>query len=163
MKLAFTTLACPGWTLEQAAAVGAEQGYEGIELRLLDGELLEPRLPAPERRRVGRVTGDAGLAICAVDTSLRLVGTGAEFLDDVRAWCELAAGWSAPVVRVFGGEPASGVAPADVLPRAGERLAQAAEIAAPLGVRVAIETHDAFSSAASVAQLVAHVPPAGSG
>jgi sugar phosphate isomerase/epimerase len=163
VRLAFTTLACPGWTLEQAAAAAVEHGYQGLELRLLDGELLDPRLPASERRRVSRVTGDAGLAICAVDTSLRLVKAGDGFLDDVRAWCELAAEWSAPVVRVFGGEPPEGATPTGALGGAAERLARAAEIAAPLGVRVAVETHDAFSGAGTVAELVADVPRAGSG
>ena len=163
MRLAFTTLACPDWSLERAAGFGAEQGYEGIELRLLDGELLDARLSSAQRRRVARTTADAGLSICAVDTSLRLVAADAGFAGEVRAWCELAAEWAAPVVRVFGGQPAEGVALASALGRAAERLAQAAEIAAPLGVRVAIETHDAFSGAATVAELVAGVPSAGSG
>jgi fatty-acyl-CoA synthase len=163
VRLAFTTLACPDWTLEQAAAAGAEHGYQGLELRLLDGELLDARLAASGRRRVARAVEDAGLAICAVDTSLRLTTGGAGFAGEVRAWCELAAEWSAPVVRVFGGEPPDGVPLREAMPAAAERLSLAADVAAPLGVRVAVETHDAFSAAATVAELVSDVPPAGSG
>jgi sugar phosphate isomerase/epimerase len=38
MKLAFTTLACPGWSLDQAVAAARQYGYEGLELRLIDGD-----------------------------------------------------------------------------------------------------------------------------
>ena len=49
MKLAFTTLACPNWSLEQAVAAARQYGYEGLELRLLDGELLRPDLDIEAR------------------------------------------------------------------------------------------------------------------
>src|SRR4051812_2286627 len=49
MKLAFTTLACPGWSLEQAVAAARQYGYEGIELRLLDGELVRSDLDIDTR------------------------------------------------------------------------------------------------------------------
>jgi sugar phosphate isomerase/epimerase len=72
MKLAFTTLACPGWTLEQAVAAAQRYGYAGIELRLLDGELLRPNLDSATRRRVREVCDAAGLAIVCVDTSVKI-------------------------------------------------------------------------------------------
>ncbi len=33
MKLAFSTLGCPDWTLEQCVAAAGAYGYAGIELR----------------------------------------------------------------------------------------------------------------------------------
>ena len=50
MKLAFTTLACPDWTLEQAVDAAQRYGYAGIELRLLDGGA---RLRLRRRQRPG--------------------------------------------------------------------------------------------------------------
>ncbi|CAN0595181.1 unnamed protein product, partial [Laminaria digitata] len=33
MKIAFSTLACPDWTLQQAADQAAEMGYLGVDMR----------------------------------------------------------------------------------------------------------------------------------
>ena len=47
--LAFSTLGCPNWTLEQAAAQAEQNGYQALEVRLLDGEIIPVDLP-PQRR-----------------------------------------------------------------------------------------------------------------
>ena len=36
LKVAFSTVACPHWTLERAARAAAEYGYDGVELRTFD-------------------------------------------------------------------------------------------------------------------------------
>ena len=38
MKICFSTLACPAWTLDQVVNIAASSGYDGIELRFLEGE-----------------------------------------------------------------------------------------------------------------------------
>jgi len=38
MKLSFSTLACPDWTIPQITAMAAGAGYDGIELRFVQGE-----------------------------------------------------------------------------------------------------------------------------
>src|SRR5947208_3572803 len=107
MKLAFTTLACPGWSLEQAVAAARQYGYEGLELRLLDGELVRSDLDIDTRRRVRELCTDAGLPIVCVDTSVKVAqpdpAARAEQIRDGLAFLELAAGWDAPLIRVFGG------------------------------------------------------------
>jgi hypothetical protein len=47
-RIAFSTLAFPDATLAAAASAGRRWGYSGIELRLIDGELIEPALPPNE-------------------------------------------------------------------------------------------------------------------
>ena len=37
MKLAFSTLGCPQWSLEQIMDTAVQCGYEGIELRGIQG------------------------------------------------------------------------------------------------------------------------------
>ena len=54
VKLGFTTLACPDWTLEQAVTAAAEYGYDGIELRLIDDQVITPELLATNRERIKR-------------------------------------------------------------------------------------------------------------
>src|SRR5918998_366989 len=39
MKLAFSTLGCPNWELEDVARAAREYGYAGVELRALGGGL----------------------------------------------------------------------------------------------------------------------------
>jgi sugar phosphate isomerase/epimerase len=166
MKLAFTTLACPDWTLEQAIAAAQRYGYAGIELRLLDGELLRPDLDAAGRARVRDVCAAAGLPIVCVDTSVRIAQPDpADRETQVQAglaMLELAAAWGSPIIRVFGGPPAD--TPADAaIDAAAECLAPLAERGRALGVAVALETHDAFSSSVAVRQVLDRVPGPGAG
>src|SRR6266545_4161392 len=118
MKLAFTTLACPSWSLEQAVDQALRSGYEGLELRLLDGELLRSNLDSVVRGRVRSVCAEAGIPIVCIDTSVRIaqpdpVEREAHIREGL-AFLELAAEWDAPLIRVFGGPPA-GIAEADAL------------------------------------------------
>src|SRR6266545_4782446 len=126
MKLAFTTLACPSWSLEQAVDQALRSGYEGLELRLLDGELLRSNLDSVVRGRVRSVCAEAGIPIVCIDTSVR-------------------------------------IAEADALAAASACLAPLAERGRALGVAVALETHDAFSSSAAVAHVLGQVPGSGAG
>ena len=51
-RIAFSTLAFPDATLASAASYGRRWGYAGIELRLIDGELIDPSMPAADRAPV---------------------------------------------------------------------------------------------------------------
>ena len=57
--LAFSTLACPDWSWEQAVQKAVEYGYQGLELRGVEGE--EPEVALPDFVRVLR-TAEAELA-----------------------------------------------------------------------------------------------------
>jgi sugar phosphate isomerase/epimerase len=155
-RLAFSTLAFPGTTLARAASLGREYGYQGIELRLIDGELIDPSMPASARSAVRQTVAAVGLPIVAVDSSIRLTDTDPG--PDISRFLTLASEWECPLVRVFGG------ALSDDPPVRFEQLAGAArvlEASIPLaeraGVAIGLETHDAFSSANRVAELLAMV------
>ena len=100
-RIAFSTLAFPDATLAAAASAGRRWGYSGIELRLIDGELIDPAMPAARRAQVKRTLAAAGLPVVAVDSSIRL--TGDDPGPDLRRFLQLASDWEAPLVRVFGG------------------------------------------------------------
>src|SRR5262249_56129196 len=76
---------------------------------------------------------------------------------ELEAFVELAAEWESPVVRVFGGEISGGddSAAMDSMADVLDLVAPAAERA---GVGIAVETHDAWSSARAVAALLDLVP-----
>lgn len=160
MRFAYSTLACPGRRLEEALELGALAGYEGVELRLVDGELIDPAMSAQDRRRVARTCGQAGLPVAAVDSSLRVAAAAdpGATLAELGAFLELAAEWGAPVVRVFGGElPGDPGARQERLAAAARILERASDRAGELGIQVGVETHDAFLAAATVAELLALV------
>src|SRR5258707_1434114 len=71
-RLAFSTLASQGWSLEEAVDAAVKLGFVGLELGLLDGALLSADVDATGRRRVAKVMIEAGVAVAAVDTSIRL-------------------------------------------------------------------------------------------
>jgi sugar phosphate isomerase/epimerase len=157
---AYSTLACPGRRLEDALAVGAEAGYAGVELRLIDGELIDPAMSASQRRRVSGACRQAGLPIVAVDSSIRVAAAADPdgTLAEIGAFLELAAGWDAPAIRVFGGDlPDDPAGRRQRLAAAAGLLERASDRAEKLGVRIGVETHDAFLASATVAELLALV------
>ena len=161
-RVAFSTLAFPGATLASAASLGRRWGYSGIELRLIDGELIDPSMPAASRAQVKRTLAAAGLPVVAVDSSIRL--TDDDPGPELRRFLELASDWESPLVRVFGGALAADeAARAEQLRNAARVLESAVPLAERLGVAIGVETHDAFSASAVVAELLALVDPDATG
>ncbi len=134
MKLAFSNLAAPDWSIERATEAVTEYGYDGLELRLYGGEPIDPIAP-PELQ--------LDVPLACLDTSIEL---GGDFERPLAAALRLARAWNAPAIRVFGGPVGS--------------LSDVARRLEPLlvdDIRVALETHDSFSSAARVAELLSLV------
>jgi sugar phosphate isomerase/epimerase len=153
-RVAFSTLAFPKATLASAVSLGRRWGYAGVELRLIDGELIDPRMPATARAQVKRTVTEAGLPVVAVDSSIRL--TGDDPGPDLRSFLELASDWESPLVRVFGGALAADRAERQEQLRAAARvLAASVPHARRLGVAIGVETHDDFSASSVVAELLA--------
>ena len=158
-RIAFSTLAFPHATLASAASLGRSWGYSGIELRLIDGELIDPSMPAADRIGVKRTVAAAGLPVVAVDSSIRL--TDEEAGPELARFLELASDWEAPLVRVFGGALAVAQTVRQEQLRAAARVLEScAPLAERLGVAIGVETHDAFSASSVVAELLALVDPA---
>ncbi|HZQ81520.1 MAG TPA: TIM barrel protein [Gaiellaceae bacterium] len=140
--IAFSNLAAPGWTLERAVEAVSEYGYDGLELRLLDGDPIDIAALSGDRRRAVAAALAATTLVC-LDTSIELAGP---FEDELPAALELAREWGTDTIRVFGGE----VADLDDVARRLEPLLAD-------DVTVALETHDAFASAVRVAELLRRV------
>jgi fatty-acyl-CoA synthase len=132
VKLAFSNLAAPEWSLERCCDAVREYGYDGLELRLYEGEPIDVLAP-PDLDALD-------VPVCCLDTSIQLAG---DFERELPAAIELARQVGAQAVRVFGGEVA-----------ALDEVARRLEPILVPDVNVALETHDAFSSAARVAELL---------
>jgi fatty-acyl-CoA synthase len=163
-RFAFSTLGCPDWSLEQAVEAALEYGYDGIELRLLDGAVIEPNLAEAERLRVRSVLEESGLPLCCLDSSLTLAQPETagreELLDQGARMLELAVEWQAPYLRVFGsfGPPMNEWVAISSARSCLEDLARRAE---ELRVAVLLETHDIFRSTTAVRAIVRDIPCAG--
>jgi len=165
MKLGFSTLGCAEWGVQEILEAARTNGYEGVELRHYKGSLDLPKAladvpggPRGFRQRFEQ----AGVEICCVDSSLVLSDPQSS-VNDGRLMLDLARELGAPYVRVFGGDAAEGESREECLRRAAEKLSQLGKLAAERGVRALLETHDAFSTGAEVAELLDAVSEQGTG
>ncbi len=156
MKLAFSTLGCPEWDINQILDSARKHGYEGVELRFYRGSfdlasaLAEfPGGPGEFRRRFE----GAGIEICCLDTSVVLSEPGDSIAEGEKN-IELALALGAPYLRVFGGDVPENETRESCLKRAADKLSRLGEAADRQGLRVLLETHDAFSSGKQVAELL---------
>ncbi len=152
--LAFSTLGCPQWDMDRILRAATECGYAAVELRgylaEMDLPLAEPFTPANRAQTLRRFS-DAGIAICCVSSSGYVSKAN---VDHVRSHSELARDLNCPIVRIFGGGLPMDVPRAEGIARAAETLRQFGNIAQEFGVALVLETHDAFSTGAQVAELM---------
>ena len=165
MKLAFSTLGCPDWTVSQIVEAARRLGYDGVELRAVSGSLDLLSRPEFAAKQIGTTRAlfkDHGVEICCVDTSCVFhspeLSERVEQVELALRAAELAAQLSAPLIRVFPDKIQTGSTReetrdyiADSLRRIAERL--------PEGVQVGLETHGDFArteAAAEIASLADH-------
>ena len=164
MKYAFTTLACPAWSIEQVVEAATTLGYDGVELRLLDGAVINPEADRAKVEQAVARCRAPGVEVCALDSSCTFnhadPGAREREVSDLLRWIDLAEDLHVPLVRVFGGHARPGLAPEPpevVNDWVAEALSRAAPTAEQAGVTVVLETHDAFSSARRVAAVLDRV------
>src|SRR5690348_360390 len=98
MKISFSTLACPDWTMPRIIEIASSLGYDGIELRFVQGEDSLWKLPVfqgSELSSTKRTLADRGLMISCLDTSCRFHSPDASerqrWLDEGERMSDLAA------------------------------------------------------------------------
>ena len=152
--LAFSTLGCPAWDIERILWAATEYGYDAVELRgyLADVDLTAaaPFLPTA-RAATRRRFDDAGVGVCCVSSS-GVVAQGN--VDHVAAHAELAHDLGCPSVRVFGGKLPDAIPRMEAIARAAETLRAFGDAAQENGVQIVLETHDSFSTGATVDELL---------
>ena len=146
--LAFSTLGCPAWNMDTILSSAVTFGYSSVELRgyldEMDLPLATPFLPENRAATIQRFA-DSGITVCCISSS-GVVAQGN--LDHVKRHCALAHDLGSPLVRVFGGKPES-------REQALENLRAFGDAAADTGVAIVLETHDDFSTGATVEALLA--------
>jgi sugar phosphate isomerase/epimerase len=163
MKMSFSTLGCPDWTLDQIVGRACEYGFDGIAFRGLNGELDLTRVDefSPSRRKTTlSLIKRAGLVCNMLLTSTRVMLTDpvelAASLQNAKDHIDLAADMESPAVRIFGGAILSGLSHATAVARAGECLRELGRHAEGKGVKVLFETHDDWVRPDLVRRVIEH-------
>ncbi len=106
--LAFSTLGCPKWSFEEIVKCAVENGYNGIEIRGIKGELYLPKCPEFGEARIAetkRLIKDNNLKIVDLGSSTQLhhadIAKRKINLDEAKRFIDLAAKINCPNIRVF--------------------------------------------------------------
>ncbi|MFO7900466.1 MAG: sugar phosphate isomerase/epimerase family protein [Planctomycetota bacterium] len=159
MKLAFTTLGCPDWTLDQMIAGATEYGFDGIDFRGCAGEMDLWKLPAfgTDLQQTAASIRDAGLAVPCMSSSGRLLRDSDEeraaSMENLARFVEIGAALGARFVRVFGGYNEDRTED-EARAEAARTLDEMARVAAPHGMAVLVETHDDWIASDKLASLL---------
>ena len=160
MKLAFSTLGCPNWELENIAQAARAYGYVAIELRALGGDLDLLKRPEFQPETVEKTSGwlaDQALSVCCVDTSCtfdsRDSGERRKQVEAAVRHCELAAALGAPLIRIFPDRIPTGATRSETRDNIAVCLREVA-LRAPNRVSIGLETHGDFARGQAAAEIV---------
>jgi sugar phosphate isomerase/epimerase len=164
IPIAFSTLGCPAWEWNKILDFAHQHGFAAIELRGVQGNLDLPAHPIFAADRIEQTKKEihaSKLRIACVSSSANLYFEDAEKrakeLADARRFIDLAAMLGAPYVRVFGGKAESDKSPApsaETKARVAAGLRELGTYAGPHNVTVIIESHDHFTSSATLKDVL---------
>jgi sugar phosphate isomerase/epimerase len=159
--LAWSTLGSPGWSFEHTVAQAAANGYQALEVRLLDGQIIPSDLSAQRRQEIKRLLQQHQITIIGLGLSTRFSSPDpAERkanIEELRRYLELANDLEAPMVRTFGGNVVEGQTLEQTIDWVAQGLIGGISTAEAQGVTIVLETHDAFCRGAEVARVLAQV------
>ena len=168
MKIAYSTLACPDWTLQQAADQAASLGYQGVDLRsfLSESERMQSDPMSLEPSEVESIFNDSGvIPLClstgvkfdkAIDPPLigRIFGNEEAGVEDAKQFVDLADRIGAKFVRVFGNDLPAAEPRTWSMRRVTERLKLAAQTCRNTDVRMLIENAGSFARSNDLLELI---------
>jgi len=164
IPIAFSTLGCPAWDWKKILDFADQHGFSAVELRGLQGNMDLPANVLFSADRIAQTKSDlaaAKLKIACVSSSANLYWDDpekrAKDLSDARHFIDLASALGAPYVRVFGGKAPDDKAPAPddaTKKRVAAGLRELGEYAGPRKVTVILESHDQFTSSATLKDVM---------
>ena len=158
MKLAFSTLGCPDWSIEKIAEFAGAQGFDGVELRTHDdGNHFSTGASVEEAAKVGELFRSKGSQVFSLMCYTRFSSADPAELaanrDKLLGILDLAKSVGAGFVRTFAGDFGGKKTKEQAINEAAEYLAPCAARGRELGVELGVETHDAWCDAANIRAL----------
>jgi sugar phosphate isomerase/epimerase len=165
MKLTFSTLASPAWTLDQIIQHAGASGISGIDFRGIGPELDITQLPAftTDLQSTLAKLREHHLEMPCLNSSITLVTAMATkwdtMLAEARRYADLAEKTRTGFLRVFGGSIPPGMSREDARDLARKHLQQLIDICKPCGCKPLLETHDAWTVSSAVLEILGDFPP----
>ncbi|MGI6611176.1 MAG: sugar phosphate isomerase/epimerase family protein [Limnochordia bacterium] len=161
MKLCFSTLGCPDWSWSRVVEAAPRMGYDGLEIRGIQGEMHLPKAEPFLPHNIGNTMADLakrGLSIACLGASSHFHGPNVdENVKEAKAYVDLAVRLRVRYVRVFGDKIPDPAKKEQTLQRVAASLRELGEYAAPQGVRILIETHGDFSRSQDLLDVLERV------
>ena len=166
MPIAFSTLGCPKWDLNQILSFARSHGFAAVELRGLMGNMDLPSQPIfadTQIEQTKRQFADNNIKIACVSSSARMGEEDptkrTKEIADAKRFIDLAAVLGAPYVRVFGDGATlpKGSPSAELKTRVIDGLQHLGDYAGPKNVTVILESHDNFTSSATLKEVFERV------
>jgi sugar phosphate isomerase/epimerase len=160
IKLSFSTLACPSWTLRQILEAAVASGYRGVDFRGIGEEIDITRLPAFTREIDATLAffREYNIEMPCLNTSVTLVSPSAqrwqEMLDECRRYAQLAGRTGTRMLRIFGGAVPADMTRQEAVIMARRHLRQLVKICHAHACQPILETHDAWVAAAQIMELL---------
>lgn len=163
--ITFSTLACPGWQIEDIVANAGKFGYDGLEWRGGSAGHVQPEMPGKRKALLLQSCSDHGLISLAVTAYTSFVSPSAAErkanVDELRRYADLAAELGARYVRTFlGALPEGAWIDSTLYSQISDCLLTASEYAHQMGVAIAVEPHDDFVRSADVVPVFDRPHPA---
>ena len=159
MKLAFSTLGCPDWSLQYAIEQAQALGFDAIEIRGVKDRLRSDTIEAllPENRAATLAFARAqGVAFCCLGApaSFHDPTKREENTEEAMAAVKLAAACGIPYVRVFGNDLVTEDEGTEIADIAGA-IRALCEKARPYGTVILLEVHGDFNTSDRILKTAA--------
>ncbi len=159
MKISFSTLGCPRWSLKEIMATAVDLGYQGIEVRGVGKDISVPTVPEFSTENLPGTLATLrrmNLAIPCLDSDccIHLRENEKAVAAEVAAYVALAEKLGTPYVRVMATAPVPQPVGTVDEPYVRERAVALGELARAHGVKLLIETHGVWSDSEKLARLL---------
>lgn len=160
MKLAYTTLGCPEWDLDQIIKRTREYGFDGVDFRgyLTALDITETAEFSSRATETARRLADAGIEVPCLSTSISVNGNAekrAANLAEVHRYAKLCPIFGATFLRVFGhgdAEPREQAVDNFVA-----HVRPLLKVAQDYGAIILLETHDTWSESGPIKDVMQRI------
>jgi len=161
MKIAFSTLGCPHYGIDEIIDIAVKNKYDGIEIRAVKGTTDIASLPEFKEGGLAETIKklrDSGLAVACLGTSLKFCEAGKanqeKMLDDAKVCLEIAKALNCKYIRTFGGPMPLMQGYTESMKWTWDGYQRLCDLTDTMGVMPLIETHDDFSTSPRVLDLI---------
>lgn len=163
-KLAFSSLGCPDLGLDQIIRTAVVFGFQGVSLRTVAGTTNLPGLPDFQLDRLDDTAAsfrNGGVELLCMSSGVRFTSPDANIREEqfkIACWfVDTAQALGSRYIRIFGGPIDPHMDHDSTLKQIVDGVRSVADYAAKRSVTVLLETHDTFSTGASMRELVERI------